>query len=319
LTDYQVNLLNNAAYLQWEFSPIEKMQVVSGIRYDRVDYLYNNHLPVSAFSGAPDSRNRFSFVTPKIGLTYDLGKGAGMYANVSAGAYAPGVGELYRGVKTPVLQPARFSNYEIGGWAALLETKLRAEVSLYQMNGTNEIVSFLLPDNSTENRNSGKTLHRGIEYSFTYAPSQELAFRFGGTNALHKYLVYATKEGAGFDNNSMPNAPTWIANSEINYKPAYLPGLRLMLEWQRIGSWYTDDANRYSYEDRTLFNLKGVSTLNLRAAYSIKNLELYTNITNLTDEMYAHNVSRGKWGATYSPAAGRTFAMGMTYTFTGKK
>jgi outer membrane receptor protein involved in Fe transport len=186
------------------------------------------------------------------------------------------------------------------------------------MNGTNEIVSFLLPDNSTENRNSGKTLHRGIEYCFTYTPNKELTVRFGGTNALHQYLVYATKEGAGFDNNYMPNAPAWIANSEITYKPAYLPHLRLMLEWQRIGSWYTDDANQYSYEDRTLFNLKGVSTLNVRAAYNIKNLELYTNILNLTDEFYAHNVSRSKWGATYTPAAGRTFAMGLTYTFSKK-
>ncbi|MDO1448202.1 TonB-dependent receptor [Rhodocytophaga aerolata] len=319
LTNYQVNLVNNAAYLQWEFSPLPQMRVVTGVRYDRVDYLYDNHLPVSAFSGAPDGRNHFSFVTPKIGLTYDLGKGAGLYANVSAGAYAPGVNELYRGVKVPTLQPARFNNYEIGGWATGLENKLKAEVSLYQMNGTQEIVSYQLPDNSTENRNSGKTLHRGLEYSFTYTPTQELTIRFGGTNALHKYLVYATTEGTDFDNHVMPNAPAWIANSEITYKPTYLPGLRLMLEWQRISRWYTDDANEYTYADRTLFNLKGVSALNLRAAYSIKNVELYTNITNLTNELYAHNVTRSRWGATYNPAAGRTIAMGLSYTFTGKK
>jgi len=255
LTNYQVNLLNNAAYLQWEFSPIKHMVVVSGLRYDRIEYLYNNYLPVSAFSGAPDANNHFSFFTPKLGITYDLGKGAGVYANVSAGAYAPGVGELYRGVKVPTLQPARFNNYELGGWTTWMENKMRMEVSLYQMNGTNEIVSFLLPDNSTINRNTGKTLHRGIEYSLFYTPNKELSIRFGGTNALHKYLVYATKEGALFDNNSMPNAPAWIANSEINYKPAYIPGLRLMLEWQRISSWFKDDANQYKYEDRTLFNL----------------------------------------------------------------
>lgn len=319
LTNYQVNILNNAAYLQWELMPLPQLRVVTGVRYDRVDYLYDNHLPVSAFSGAPDGGNHFSFITPKIGLTYDLGKGAGIYANVSAGAYAPGVNELYRGVKIPALQPARFSNYEIGGWIALLENKLRAEVSLYQMNGTHEIVSFLLPDNSTENRNSGKTLHRGIEYSLTYTPTQELSIRFGGTNALHKYMVYATTEGTDLDNHSMPNAPAWIANSEISYKPAYIRGLRLMLEWQRIGSWYTDDANQYTYADRTLFNLQGISTLNFRAAYGLKNIELYTNITNLTDELYAHNVTRSRWGATYTPAAGRTFALGIAYTFTGKE
>jgi len=57
----------------------------------------------------------------------------------------------------------------------------------------------------------------------------------------------------------------------------------------------------------------------MRAGYTLKNMEVYANITNLTNELYAHNVSRGKWGDTFTPAAGRIVAMGITYTFTSKK
>jgi iron complex outermembrane recepter protein len=195
---------------------------------------------------------------------------------------------------------------------------MHLEVTVYQMDGRNEIVSYLLPDNSTENRNSGRTLHRGVEYSLLYTPSSAWTLRFGGTNALHQFVEYTTQEGSSFDGNRMPNAPTWVANAEAILKPVQVPGLRLGLEWQRISSWYKDDANRFRYADRTLFGLQGVSVLHLRAGYTFKGLEVYTNVLNLTNEHYAHNVTRGRWGDTFVPAASRTVALGLNYTFTGK-
>lgn len=50
-----------------------------------------------------------------MGLTYDLGGGNGLYANYSRGFRPPEVGELYRGVKVPMLQPVTFDSYEVGG------------------------------------------------------------------------------------------------------------------------------------------------------------------------------------------------------------
>jgi outer membrane receptor protein involved in Fe transport len=319
LTDYRADLLNTAAYAQVEWNPVPTLRVVAGLRYDRLDYRYDNHLSPAAFSGAPDDKNRFQFVTPKIGITYNLAEGRGLYANTSVGAYAPGINELYRGVKVPVLQPARFDNYEAGGWMTLLDGALQAEVSLYQMNGRREIVSYLLSDHSTENRNSGRTLHQGVEYSLNYAPGKQWALRLSGTNARHRYIAYSPKEGQTYNGKSMPNAPAWIANAEVTCKPAVVPGLRLGLEWQRVGSWYKDDNNDYRYEDRTLLGLRGVSVLHLRAGYAFGGFEVYANVTNLTDELYAQNVSRGPWGDTFSPAAGRTVAAGVHYTFKGKE
>jgi iron complex outermembrane receptor protein len=65
------------------------------------------------------------------------------------------------------------------------------EVTFYDLEGRNEIINQLLPDNTTQNQNAGATRHRGIEYSLAYAPVNELSFRFSGTNARHTYVDYS--------------------------------------------------------------------------------------------------------------------------------
>src|SRR5690606_35061214 len=60
LTDYNVGLLNTAAYAQLEVSPVKNLRFVMALRYDHFLYNYNNKLTSDAFSGAPDSKDEFS-------------------------------------------------------------------------------------------------------------------------------------------------------------------------------------------------------------------------------------------------------------------
>lgn len=311
LTDYDAKLLNTAAYAQWQFSPVEKLNVVIGARHDRIQFDYDNHLPPSAFSGAPDEENGFNNFSPKVGATYEFSRNAGVYVNYSRGFSPPTINQLYSGVKVPVLKPAFFNNYETGGWLVLLKNKLSIDWALYQMDGFNEIVNFRFPDNSTENRNSGKTVHRGIEYGFTFRRGKQWTLRFGGTNSLHRYEKYEVKEGLNYNKNKMPSAPQFIANAEVGYRPGWLKGFRVQLEWQRVGSYFIDNENKTQYNDRTLFGLRGVSVMHLRAGYQFKFVEVYANLLNLSNELYAHNASRGAFGNTYTPAAPRLLTMGV--------
>jgi outer membrane receptor protein involved in Fe transport len=313
LTDYNAKLLNTAAYAQFQFSPVEKLNVVIGARYDRIDFSYDNHLPPSAYSGAPDEKNGFNNFSPKVGATYEISRHAGVYVNYSRGFSPPTINQLYSGVKVPVLKPAYFNNYETGGWLVLLDNKLSFDWAIYQMDGFNEVVSFRFPDNSTENRNSGRTLHRGVEYGITYRPDKQWTIRAGGTNATHEYVEYEVKEGINYDGNKMPSAPSFIANAEIGYRPAWLKGFRINAEWQRISSYFIDNENKYQYNDKTLFGLRGVSVLNLRAGYQYRWVEVFANLMNVTNELYAHNASRGAFGTTYTPAAPRLLNMGLQF------
>lgn len=306
LTDYDIDLINTAAYAQFEFTPVQNLRVVAALRYDRIDYDYDNHLPTNAFSGAPDETNSFNSTSPKLGFTYDFGRGKGVYANISRGFIPPEVGELYRGVKVPTLKPATFDSREIGGWAALVDGKVYADISLYQMDGTNEIITVQADDGSTVNQNAGETRHRGVELAGVFNPVRALTFRFGGTYAEHTFIKH--QEGATvLDGKEMNGAPKWIVNAEVTYRPPMLAGSRVGLEWQHMDSYYLDTANTGKYGGYDLFFL--------RFGYELKGVELWANIENLTDELFANVAARSRFGDSYTPGAARNVVFGIGYNF----
>lgn len=310
LTHYNTNILNSAAYLQGEISPVKRLKIVGALRYDRLDYKFDNLLTPSAFTGAPDENNHFQNLTPKFGLTYDLGNDKGVYANYSVGFAPPSINDLYRGVKVPVLRPAIFNNYELGGWITFANKKGYADVSLYKLDGTDEIISVRLPDGSYINRNSGKTRHMGIEYTIKYMPVESLVFRFSGTNASHTFIEFIEK-GKNYNGNKMHAAPGFISNSEITYKPQFIKGLRLGIEWQHVSAYFMDAANTEKYN--------GYELLNARAGFTYKSFECWTNIMNLTNELYATTAEKSAAGKSYRPGAPRTINMGIAYNFLGKR
>ena len=330
LANYHANLNNYAGYAQFEVNPAHRLKMTLGLRYDKMVFDYENHL--DGLRG----RKYYDQLTPKIGATFDLLRDKGIYVNYSKGFSPPSLTAIFR--KRPTssaidgsefyynLEPARFNNIEIGGWGSFFDNKVYFDASLYQMIGHKELVNIRQQDNSMDYQSAGKTLHRGVEYGVTYKPANEWLLRIGGTNAIHRFEEFAVSnrssdEIKNADGNDMPQAPEWIANSEVTYKSEYVKGLRLSLEWQRIGSWFEDQINKVKYEDQSFLGFRGISYLNLRAAYEWNGFELFTNVMNLTDELYANAATRGNSvndQTTFTPAAPRTFVLGLQYTFTGK-
>ena len=305
-TDYKVNLFNAGAFVQGEIKATDKLKFTAAIRYDAFTYDYNNNLGVEAFSGAPDSKNTFSAFTPKIGFTYDLGNGSGIYANYSRGFVPPQVSELYRGVKVPTLKPTKHDNYELGGWVNLMKDKVSLDFALYMLNGSNEIIQVKADDGSLANQNAGETTHQGIEFGVNINPVNDLSFRFSGSNAKHEFAKYVEK-GKEYNGNKMPSAPNWIANSELTYRPSKVKGLSISIEWQKIGKYFMDAANTAEYE--------GFSVFNVRLGYKIKGFDLWLNTLNVGDKLYATRGHKSRWGTSYNPGDPRTFNIGLGYTF----
>ena len=328
LSKYHADLKNYAAYSQFEINPIERLKLTLGLRYDNMSFDYQNH--IDGVAGVKS----FEQVTPKLGATFDLLRDKGVYANYSQGFSPPGLTSIFRKrISSSAennfyydLQPATFTNFEIGGWGAFLDGKIYTDIALYQMHGRKELLSVRQPDNSIEYQSAGKTLHRGIEYGITYKPDDQWFFRLGGSNAIHRFDDFnlsgrTIDEIKNVNGKLMPQSPKWIANSEVTYKPHYFKGFRISVEWQRIGSWYQDQINRVEYSDKGFLGLKGVSYLNARVGYEWKGLEVFSNVMNLTNALYAHAATRGNSVAdrtSYTPAAPRTFVFGVQYTFTGK-
>ena len=306
LTDYNVDLLNTALYTQIEYNPVAGFRVVLAARYDRLDYNFNNHLAPGAYSGAPDANNHFDHFTPKLGFTYDFGNNTGVYANYSVGFSPPDISDLYTGVQVPTLQPSTYKNYEVGGWLAFDNSKGSLEISLYHLNGKNEIVSTRLYDGSYINENAGATSHKGIEMNIKYAPVKEINFRVGGTVAKHEYVDYV-ENGKSYSGNKMPQSPKYILNGEVAYKPQYLKGFRIGLECESLGSYFTDPQNTSRYNGFTVFNA--------RTGYEFKHFETFINWINITNKNYAVTVEKSSYGTSYRPGQLSTATIGAAYHF----
>ncbi|MEO8721348.1 MAG: TonB-dependent receptor [Ginsengibacter sp.] len=309
LTDYRADLLNSAIYTQLEYNPISKLRIVLAARYDRLDYNFDNHLQPSAYTGAPDEINHFDHFTPKLGFTYDFGNNKGIYLNYSVGFAPPNITELYSGMKVPALKPSSYNNYEVGGWLSFAENKGSAEISIYRLDGKNEIVSSRLTDGSYMNENVGVTSHKGVELNVKYAPVREINFRIGGTVAKHKYINYIQR-GKNFSGNEMSQSPTYIMNGEVIYKPDYLKGFRISLESQSLGAYFTDPQNTAKYNGFTIFNV--------RAGYEYKNFETWVSWINATNKNYAVTVEKSAYGTSYRPGQLSTLNIGIAYHLNSK-
>jgi iron complex outermembrane receptor protein len=320
IDDYRIKLFNTAAYTQYEIKPVDALRIVMGLRYDRIHYAFSNNIPAGNTKYKQQEKNDFNIVAPKLGLTYNFGNNKGFYANYSVGFQPPETGDLYSSRQLVQLKQATFNNYEAGGWLVLLNKKMYLEVTLYDLEGRNEIINQLLPDNTTQNQNAGATRHRGIEYSVAYAPVKELSFRFSGTNARHTYVDYSevgtnyatgTNTVISYNGKRMNNAPAWIANSELTYKPAYADGLRLSAEWQHINQYFTNPANTKTYSGYNIYNVR--LGYDMKAGV-LKGAGIWLNALNVTDKLYATTVTSNQYGDTYNAAPPRTITLGISYS-----
>lgn len=306
LSDYKTKIFNYASFLNFEFSPLEKLRVVASVRYDLFRYNFKNSLPGSSFSGSPDAINDFSRISSKIGATYNFSSKTGIYANYSEGFVPPQVTEMYNGVKVPDLKPSVARNYEAGGWFEIINKVLTAELSVYRLNSTNEIVSTKLDDGSFANRNAGRTMHQGVEVGVSATPLKELTIRWSGAYSKHKFVEYREK-GETYDGNEMNGAPNWMYNTEVWYKPVFMKRFRIGAELQHVGDYYADAKNTSAYE--------GYTVLNLRAGYEFRSIEIWINAMNITDNYYASIVTKSNSGYSYTLADPRNINIGFAYNF----
>ena len=306
LTEYKTGLTDYAGYVNWEFTPLNKLRIVASLRYDLFHYNFDNDLNPSSFSGSPDTVNNFKRFSPKFGLTYNFSPRTGVYANYSEGFVPPQVTELYKGVKVPNLDASVFYNYEIGGWWELIRNKLTADISLYKLNGTNEIISVRLDDGSTENRNAGKTSHRGIELGIKASPVNSVDIRFSAAYSVHHFVDFIEK-GVSYNGNDMNGAPHWLHNAEVWYRPSFIKGLRLGVEWQHQGSYFLDPQNTEKY--------KGFDVFHVRAGYQLKPFEFWVNLMNAGDSYYSYFSSKSGTSYSYTPADPRNASIGVSYNF----
>ncbi|NUG51376.1 TonB-dependent receptor [Acinetobacter lactucae] len=308
LRDFDVDVNNEAIYAQANWQALPSLNLVGGARYDWIRYDYQNNLTPSNVTGAPDETRNFHKASPKLGAIWNVTPHIDFYTNWSQGFVPPEVSSLYgANLVTPNLTEATFTNIDAGIRFNTLNDRLDGEITLYRLNGEDEVISYTKPDNSREPRNAGKTRHEGIEVGATWQISDQLdqKLKLSGSWARHRYEQFQPSSTIDYSGNDMPSAPKTFGTLEYQIKP--IPELLLSAEGVYVGSYWINDANTQKYDGHTV--------LNLRANYRKKAYEVYGQILNVADTHYAESTSFSNNEVSYTPAAPRTYLLGLRYHF----
>lgn len=327
--DYDVTYRGISPYIHTEISPIERLRLTVGLRYDDLRYRFDNAFDatplrvVSPFPGTrffgqvADGKTRFDRLSPKFGATFQLTEHAHLYSSYNHSFRAPSEGQLFRpsagstaaaaqalADSSASLKPIKAEQVEFGVRGAWGDFNYDAVV--YDLRKRDDIVSLRdTLTNFVQSVNAGKTKHRGVEVGSGYALADSLRVDIAYSYAKHTYQEWNTS-GGNFTGNEIESAPRTLINSRLTWNP--VEDARVQFEWVRIGEYWLDAANTTKYQGHDVFNLRTNWKLN-------DNVELFGSIANLANKRYADSAQIRSGEAVFSPALPRTYVGGIEVTW----
>jgi outer membrane receptor protein involved in Fe transport len=168
------------------------------------------------------------------------------------------------------------------------------------MTMTDDILSYINPDGTTETVNAGRTLHRGVELAVGAEIARGLRADLAYSRSRHTYEEWSPKPGVDLGGREMELAPRTLANVRLAYSPEWYDGSRFGVEWTRVGRYWMDPQNTHRYPGHSLLTAR--TTLPLT-----EHVGLFARVVNLTDRRYAES-------SAYTTARGEEYAPGMPRT-----
>lgn len=333
--DYDVTFKSVSPYLHTEISPLEKLRLTAGVRYDSLGYDFQNNLPSGASSngaikyGQSNSTSKsFERISPKIGATYELARDASVYVSYNQGFRVPSESQLFRGgsnsnaavaqsraANALLLKPIKAEQFEAGTRGKLLGVDF--SLAAYELTKRDDLVSQKDPaTNATISQNAGKTQSRGVELSLGREMLKGLRLETALSYAKHEYKEWTGRDSSGhpfnYAGNEMAAAPRFIGNTRLTWTPTDKASAQF--EWMRIGGYFLQDSNlaTTSGANRGVSKYDGYDLFNFRASYDVcRNATVFGRVMNIADKRYADSASVSSNTAMYAPGLPRTFYAGL--------
>jgi iron complex outermembrane recepter protein len=318
---------------------INEVTFSGGLRFDYIHIPFENQLDATA-----DTANTFRRLSPRGGLSFDLGPGASAYLSIGQSFRAPAVLELACADETaacplpfalgddPPLDPVVGTTFEIGG--QLVRGPAIMSASVYRTNVQDDI-SFIQSEAAVFEGffdNIGTTRREGIELSVQVIPSQRLSLyaNYGFTRATFQdpvdiFSIRAEGDFAGAPL-AGPNAVVegdrlpLVPDHQVKFGGLFTAesGLQLGLDGRYVGrQWLRgDEANETS-------PLGGYFVGNLRVGFSRARWEISAVATNLLNShrpifgTFNENRQTGELERFLTPMNARSFKLVIRRSFGG--
>ncbi len=316
--DYEVDTWVVAPYVQAEWTINERLTAHGGIRVEHLEHDYTN-LMISGntrddgtpcgFGGClytrPESRSdSFTNVAPKLAISYEFDAVSTGYANFSRGFRAPQATELYRlqnGQDTADLKSERIDSVEIGLRNVTADWNL--DVAAYFMRKRNSV----LRDSNGFNVSNGRSRHVGIETELGWHihPYWQLVGSVSYGRHTYDFDLVAARGETFVSGRDVDTAPRWLASVDLSFRPN--DHLDANLQWTKIGKYYLDAENSFTYPGHDLLNLRFSMRLT-------RTLDIVARLNNVTDALIADRADFAFGNYRYFPGRGRELFLELRYT-----
>ena len=316
--EYDVTYRQASPYLHTEFSPVSRLRLDAGVRYDASGYVYDTKLdPIATgrWRRPADTTVNYTRLSPKFGATLDVSRNVNLFASYREGFRAPGQSQLFQqnsNVKSTVgLSPVTAKSVE-GGARGQVAGRLIYSLAIYDMHIQNDILSILDAQGAQTTSNAGETRHRGVEVSAGTMITSKL--RFDGAYSTSKqtyeeWVIPVSGKNVSYAGKTIETAPHTLTNLLLTYSPNVFNGGRVAVEWSKTGTYYADPENTQTYD--------GFNLITLHGNYVLRNIgEFFVRVTNVTNEKYSEVATYNafnKW--QYTPGTPRSVFAGLRYNW----
>ena len=318
---------------------IDNVTFSGGFRYDYI------HIPFEdVLDPAADTTNSFSRLSPRGGVSFELGGGASVYGSVGQSFRAPAVLELACADETaacplpfalgddPPLDPVVGTTFEVGG--QVVRGPAIVNASIYRTNVRDDI-SFIQSEAAVFEGyfdNIGSTRREGVELAVQVFPSDQFSLYANYAYTLATFRtaaeIFSIRADDAFVGAPLSGENNVQAGDRLPLVPDHqvkfggllsLPvGLQFGADFRYFGGQWLrgDEANETA-------TLDGYSVTNLRAGFSRANWELSAVVTNAFNQQPAifgtfnENRQTGALERFLTPMNARAFKLVVRRAFGG--
>ncbi|MEX1275962.1 MAG: TonB-dependent receptor [Bacteroidota bacterium] len=313
------------AFIQGQLAPLDRVTLTAGLRYDIQTYI-SRVFPAGENRRSLNERLSMNHLTPTIAIMVELGMNHVVYLNYGGGVEAPAFNEtdppssLPNAELNPFLKPMSSSTVEIGLKHVMdlspgsFLSSLSYTLAAYVITIRDEIVPY---DGGLWYFSAGKSRRTGLEVGTLVELKGRISLK-GALTSLHSEYVEYTNELGSFAGRDVPGIPPVVLNLRARYTP--IAPLSLELGLEHVGSYYSDDANK--------FDVPSYSLLHAAASYTNRfgatRFGAFLGVNNFTDRKHASSafinpvtssIAQLSFPAYLEPGLPRNFFAGIDLKF----
>ncbi|MFN1834929.1 TonB-dependent receptor [Balneola sp. MJW-20] len=291
---------------EWDLQPFK---LFADVQIRRAELSIQPDFDFIGIAPEEDIIRSWTFINPRIGITYALSDNASAYASAGRmgreptridilGGFSLGAANYAQALQDN-FDPEYVNDYEAG--VKLSYQNLALNTNLFYMDFQDEIapIGEVLAFGVQRRRNIPDSYRTGIEVEWTYLPVRKLSLQGNLTYMQSEIKSFTTGDGQTFSNKTPILSPEWIINGKATYNLTDQISIGTGIKY--VGESYLELTNDPAFILPSFFVLDGV------VSYQTGPVSVRLEVNNIADEIYYSSGAPVGNEPGYFVNAGRNF------------